>query len=94
MKPFKLFRVVMSVSMAISGEIAEAWEDGILNGKEMASIIKNGIMGLRMAGVSQKDLDQIQVVTQRYELEALSFKDGDIAVYGPQELINKLKIKV
>ena len=94
MKFFKVFKIVMGVAMAIAGEVCEAWEDGVLDGPELASIIKKGIMGLRMTGVSQDELDQIQMVTSRAEYDMLSFKDGDLLVYAPEELTSKLKIKV
>jgi len=94
MKYFKVFRIVMGIALAIGGEVAEAWADGVLDGPELASIIKNGIMGLRMSGVSQKDLDMIQMVTTKGEYDMLDFKDGDLLLYAPEELIAKMKIKV
>jgi hypothetical protein len=78
----------------MSGEIAQALADGVLNGPELARIVKAGVMGLRMVGVSHRDLDQVQVITTRAEYEMLPFKDGDVIVYGPEELTSKLKMKV
>jgi hypothetical protein len=94
MKFFKVFKVVMGVAMSIAGESMEAWEDGVLDGPELASIIKKGIMGLRMTGVSQDELDQILLITTKMEYDMLPFKDGDLVIYGPSELTSKLKIKV
>lgn len=91
---FKLFGVVTGIVSATAGEVIQALADGILDGRELAKIVKAGIMGLRMAGISHADLDQVQVITTRAEYEALPFKDGDVAVYGPVEVTSKLKIEV
>jgi len=94
MKWFKIFGIVSSLAMNVAGEVVQALQDKVLDGPELASIIKKTIMGLRMAGVSQDELDQIQVITDRVEFETLPFKDGDVVIYGPSELTSKLKIKV
>lgn len=90
----KIIGAVMGVAMAIAYDVIEAFKDNILDGSEIARITKSGFQGLRVAGVSQAELDMIQVATTRQEYEALDFKDGDVLVYGPQELTSKLKIKV
>jgi hypothetical protein len=94
MKFFKVFKVVMGVAMAIAGDVLEAWEDGVLDGKELGTIISKGIMGLRMTGVSQDELDQILIISTKMEYDMLPFKDGDLVIYGPSELTSKMKIKV
>lgn len=91
---FKIFGAVTGVVSSTAGEVMQALADGVLDGTELARIIKAGIMGLRMAGVSRGDLDQVQVITTRNEYEMLPFKDGDVLVYGPSEVTGKLKIKV
>jgi len=94
MKWFKILGIVTGMATQVAGEVVQALADGVLDGPELGNIIKKGILGLRMAGVSQDELDQIQMVTTRAEYDALKFKDGDVLVYGPVELTSKLKIKV
>ena len=94
MKWFKILGIVTGMATQVAGEVVQALADGVLDGPELGNIIKKGIFGLRMAGVSQDELDQIQMVTTRAEYDALEFKDGDVLVYGPVELTSKLKIKV
>ena len=91
---FKIFGAVTGVATSIAGEVVQALADKVLDGTELGRIIKKGVYGLRMAGVSQDELDQIQVIMTREEYEALPFKDGDLIVYGPMELTSKLRIKV
>ena len=91
---FKIFGAVTGVTTSIAGEVVQAFADNVLDGTELGRIIKKGVYGLRMAGVSQEELDQIQVVMTLEEYEALPFKDGDLIVYGPTELTSKLRIKV
>lgn len=91
---YKIFGVVTGVATQIAGAVMQAFSDDVLDGPELANITKSGIQGLRMAGVSQKELDMIQVATTRAEYEALPFKDGDVLIYGPVELTSKLKIRV
>jgi hypothetical protein len=91
---FKYFGIISGVAMALIGEVVTAMADGVLDGAELSRLIKRGVMSLRMAGVSQTELDQIQVITDRFEFDALPFNDGDLLVYAPQELLEKLKIKV
>jgi hypothetical protein len=94
MKWFRILGIVTGIATTLAGEVVQALADGVLDGPELGNIIKRGIMSLRMSGVSQEDLDMIQMVTTRAEYEALDFQDGDVLVYGPIELTSKLKIKV
>lgn len=92
---FIIVSQVTSLATVMAGEIAQALMDGVLDGTELANIIKRLIMNLRMVGVSHAQLDQIKMtttITETTEL-ALNFKDGDIMVYVPSELTNKLKIE-
>jgi len=91
---FKIFGVLTGVATSIAGEVVQAMADGVLDGSELAGIIKSGISGLRMTGVTHDDLDQIKVVTSTYEHQQIDFQNGDIVVYAPVELLAKLKIKV
>ena len=91
---FKIFGAVTGVATSIAGEVVQALADKVLDGTELGRIIKKGVYGLRLAGVSQEELDQIQVITTQEEYNALPFKDGDLIVYGPTELTSKLRIKV
>lgn len=90
----KIIGAIMGMAMAIGYDVMDALRDDILDGPEIARIIKSGIQGLRFAGVSHKDLDHVQVITDRAAYEALPFKDGDLIIYGPSELTSKLKVKV
>jgi hypothetical protein len=94
MKWFKILGIVTGMATQVAGEVVQALADGVLDGPELGNLIKKGILGLSMAGVSQEELDQIQMVTTRAEYDVLEFKDGDVLVYGPVELTSKLKIKV
>ena len=94
MKWFKILGIVTGMATQVAGEVVQALADGVLDGPELGNIIKKGIMGLRLAGVSHDELDQIQMVTTRAEYDALEFKDGDVLFYGPVELTSKLKIRV
>ena len=91
---FKIFGVITGVATSVAGEVVQSLSDGTLDGPELANIIKKSVRGLRMAGVSQEELDMVQVITTRQEYEQLQFVDGDVLVYGPVELTSKLKIKV
>ena len=93
MKYFMIIAQITSLATLMAGEIVQALSDGVLDGPELANIVKRGILNLRMAGVSHEDLDQIQVITARYEYDQLPFKDGDVLFYGPSEVTSKLKIK-
>ncbi len=96
-KTFKYFILIAQLSglaTSLAGEIAQALSDGVLNGSELGSIISRFITNLRMVGVSQGDIGMIQMVTTRVEFDQLDFKDGDILVYGPSELTDKLEVKV
>jgi hypothetical protein len=94
MKWFKILGIVTGMATALAGEVVQAMADGVLDGTELAHLIKRGIMTLRMSGVSQEELDQIQITTKLSEVEGLQFKDGDLMVYVPEELSSKLKIEV
>jgi len=91
---FIIVSQVTSLATVMAGEIAQALMDGVLDGTELANIIKRLIMNLRMVGVSHAQLDQIKMVMTRPDFEALPFKDGDIVVYVPSELTDQLKIEV
>lgn len=93
-KFFKVLGVITGMSTMVAGEVVQAFSDGALDGSELAGIIKRGITGLRIAGVSQADLDQIQIATTQAEYDALDFQDGDMLIYSPKELTSKLKITV
>jgi hypothetical protein len=60
MKWFKILGIVTGMATQVAGEVVQALADGVLDGPELGNIIKKGIMGLRLAGVSHDELDQIQ----------------------------------
>jgi len=92
---FIIVSQVTSLATVMAGEIAQALMDGVLDGTELANIIKRLIMNLRMVGVSHAQLDQIKMFTTQIEFNGaqVTFRDGDILVYVPSELTNKLKIE-
>jgi len=94
MNYFKLFGILTGIATSITGQVVQSLADGVLSGSEIVEIIKGAIRGLRMAGVNHQDLDKILVVTTMYEHQQIEFRDGDIMVYAPVELLAKLKIKV
>jgi hypothetical protein len=94
MKWFKILGIVTGMATQVAGKVVQALADGVLDNPELGNIIKKGILWLRVAGVSQDELDQNQMVTTRAEYDALEFKDGDVLVYGPVELTARLKIRV
>lgn len=94
MNYFRIFGIVAGIGTSVAGQIAQAMADGVLDGGELVGIIKTGIMGLKMAGVSTEELDQIRIVTTAYEFHQSDFVDGDLVVYVPVKLLSRLKVKV
>jgi hypothetical protein len=67
----EIFGAITTVGTQAGIKVIRALEDDVLDGPELASIIKTAIRALRMAGVSHKDLDQVQVATTRAEYEMI-----------------------
>jgi len=89
----ELFITINAVASQVAMQVLRALKDDVLDGPEVASIVKAAIQGLRIAGVSHADLDQIQLITEKAEHDMLPFKDGDVIIYAPSELTSQLKIK-
>ena len=89
----ELFITLNAVASQVAMQVLRALQDDVLDGPEVAGIVKAAIQGLRMTGVSHADLDQIKMITTKSDYDALPFKDGDVMIYGPSELTSKLKIK-
>ena len=90
----RVLGAISTIGSQMGMEIIIALEDGELDGKEVGRIVKRGINGLRMAGISQAELDQVQLIVDKYEFDMLDFKDGDMIIYSPAEVNAKLKVKL
>lgn len=91
---FEVFGAVSTIGIQVGMKVVKALEDNVLYGPELAEIFKTSLQALRMAGVSNEDIDKVRVITTRAEFDQLDFKDGDVLVYGPEELTKKLRIEV
>lgn len=90
-------RVLGAIGMVgsqVGMEIVIALEDKILDGPEIGRIVQRALQGLKMAGVTQEDLDKIQFITDPYDFQSLEFRDGDMLIYSPLEVNAKLKINL
>lgn len=90
----RVLGAITTVGSQLGMEIIIALEDGVLDGKELGKIVKRGINGLRMAGISQAELDQVHLIVDKYEFDTLDFKEGDMVIYSPAEVNAKLKVKL
>lgn len=90
----RVLGAMTTIGSQMGMEIIIALEDGELDAKEVGRIVKRGINGLRMAGVSQKELDQVLLIVDKYEFDMLDFKEGDMLIYSPAEVNAKLKVKL
>lgn len=88
----KLFIIIWGVVNSMVQEFCLAMFDKILTGVELVRIIKAGVMGLRLAGVTSGDVDKIKLITTKAEYDALDFQDGDGMLYGPKVLLEKIEI--
>lgn len=88
----RILTAIGAVGSQVGMEIVLALQDKKLDGPEVGRIVKRAIQGLRMAGVSQRDLDQVLFITDPFEFEALEFKEGDMLIYSPAEVNNQLQI--
>lgn len=88
----RVLTAIGAIGSQVGMEIVLALQDRKLDGPEIGRIIKRGIQGLRMAGVSQKDLDQVKFIVDPFEFESLEFKEGDMLIYSPAEVNDQLLI--
>jgi hypothetical protein len=94
MNKTRLFLIIWGAANALVQEFAMAMMDKVLTGPEFLRMIKSALMSLRFAGLSSTELDKIQLVTTASEWQSIPFKDGDGAIFAPQELIDQIKINL
>ena len=92
MGKMRLYLILWGVANSVVQEFLFAMMDKVLDGVELLRIIKTAIMSLRLSGVLDSDVDQIQLITSKAEHDALDFVDGDAVLFLPKELVEKLKI--